>query len=219
MGFKVGLTYSNPKKLQPYLDALHLVGLQAVPICAGDAETSHGLNGLDGLVVAGGGDINPALYGESRAQATEAPNDARDEMESRFLHDALALDVPVLCICRGLQMLNVAFGGSLQQDLAGHRQVGVSEVHTVEVHAGSRLAGAVGASSFAVNSRHHQAVERVAEELDVSARAPDGVVEGLEHPAKRFVVAVQWHPEDRVHTHACDRRLFEAFAAAVRKPR
>lgn len=212
---RVGITYRFDEKLPPYVAALQHVGLEVVPL---QAPGPHSLDGLDGLLLSGGTDLDPELYGEDRAAETEDPDIERDEMELWLLQEAVDRDLPVLCICRGLQLFNVAFGGGLVQHLksAGlHRQRGVTDAHPVTAVEGTRLAGIVGADSFSVNSRHHQGIRRVANGLVVSARSADRVVEGLELPGKRFALAVQWHPEDRVPSHPQDTRLFEAFARAV----
>jgi putative glutamine amidotransferase len=137
------------------------------------------------------------------------------------LDEALERDLPVLAICRGMQLFNVARGGTLRQHIEErevHQRYDLPKrepVHQVEVEAGTRLAEILGAGDVAVNSRHHQAVGRVGEGLKVSARARDGVVEGFEMPEKRFAVAVQWHPEDQAASDAVQAGLFRAFADAV----
>ncbi len=189
-------------------------------------EEPRSLDGLEGLVLTGGTDVNPALYGQERGRESDEPDDARDELETRLIREALADDVPVLAICRGMQLLNVACGGTLIQHLAStdvHRAKNTGDepgrhraVHTVRVAGGTRLAAIAGEGEHAVNSRHHQAVDRVGEGLIVSAVSSDGVVEALEKPDHPFAVAVQWHPEDRTLVSEADRKLFEAFAGAMR---
>ena len=211
---KVGVTYSNPEKLESYCAALRTVGLEPVPLLAGEPAT---LEGLRGLLVSGGPDLDPALYGES-PDGSEEWVPSRDQLEMTLLKDALNRDLPVLGICRGLQIFNVLHGGSLHQHLASsdvHRQKKAFDAHEVTVDGGTRLAAAVGEGTFAINSRHHQGVKRLGQGLVVSARAHDCIVEGLERQDKRWAVAVQWHPEDRVEHSDHDRRLFEAFARAV----
>ena len=122
-------------------------------------------------------------------------------------------DLPVLAICRGLQLVNAALGGTLIQHIEGHRCLDRREVHAIRIAAGSRLRSILGAGEHVVNSRHHQCVGQVAGALVVAARSPDNVVEALELPGKRFVLAVQWHPEDR--TDGPDARLFAAFRDAA----
>jgi putative glutamine amidotransferase len=214
----VGLTCSTKKSTEPYVQALEAAGL-AVRLIPADSNTV--LDGLDGLVLSGGIDLNPKLYGEERHPQGDEPLDARDAMELALLHAALEKDMPVLAICRGMQLMNVALGGSLQQHIEAidvHRRYGLAKplpVHTVNVEAGTRLAEILGSGEVHVNSRHHQAVSRVGDGLTVSARAADGLVEGIELPGKRFAVGVQWHPEDQAATDPRQANLFGAFARAV----
>ncbi|HWB96903.1 MAG TPA: gamma-glutamyl-gamma-aminobutyrate hydrolase family protein, partial [Bryobacteraceae bacterium] len=175
---------------------------------------------LDALLITGGGDVNPALYGRASEPQTQPPDDPRDHLEIRLLQQALDRDLPVLAICRGMQLLNVAHGGTLVQHLEGHsvRSADPSiPVHDVHVAEGTRLARILGAGAHPVNSRHHQAVEEVGQGLAIIARSPEGVIEGLERTDRRFVVAVQWHPEDQARTDAVQLRLFEAFAESLRQ--
>jgi putative glutamine amidotransferase len=215
---KVGLTYSDRSKIQPYVDALEAAGLEVAPIAAG---WSGGVEGLDGLVLSGGIDLNPKLYGEKRHPAADEPNDARDQLELDLLKQALERDLPVLAICRGMQLLNVAKGGTLEQHIEErgmHQRYDLAKpvpVHEVAVQKGSRLAEITGAGQVAVNSRHHQAVGRLGDGLKVSARAEDGIVEGIEAPGKRFAVGVQWHPEDQAPEDPMQAKLFSAFAEAL----
>ena len=196
------------KKRAPYRKALAAVGVQPV-------ENAVTLDGLAGLLLAGGTDVDPALFGAPRDARTVPPDCARDSLEIALLREALERDMPVLAICRGLQLLNVALGGTLTQHIEGHRCPERQEVHRVAIAADSKLRAILKADELMVNSRHHQCVGAVAGGLVVMARAPlDGVVEGLEFPGKRFVVAVQWHPEDR--TDGLDGRLFAAFGDAAR---
>ena len=194
------------KKRDPYRKALEGVGVQAV-------EGAMTLEGLDGLLLAGGSDVDAALYGAVRDPQAGEPDRERDRVETALLREALDRDLPVLAICRGVQLLNVAHGGTLVQHIEGHKCPDQRDVHTVAVASGSRLRSILGVDELAVNSRHHQCVERVGAGLVVVATAADGVVEALELAAKRFVVGVQWHPEDRVD--GIDVRLFEAFREAM----
>jgi len=169
------------------------------------------LGGATGLILSGGVDVDPALYGENPHPRVKHTDHSRDEFELVLLWQALAHDLPILAICRGHQFLNVAFGGGLLQHIDGdghvadYRSEGFpSRWHEVTIHEGSRLhaalslpAGQAGAAGTLVNSRHHQAVtpERLAPRLEVVASSPDGLVEGVESLAHRWVVGVQWHPE------------------------
>ncbi len=189
-----------------YRKALGGVGIRAVE----DAVT---LEGLDGLMLAGGTDVDPALYGAERQPETGDPDRDRDGIEIRLVQEAVARDIPVLAICRGLQVLNVVQGGSLVQQIEGHKCPELSDAHAIRIEGGSRLQSILGRGELLVNSRHHQCVDRVANGLAVVARAEDGVIEALEMPGKRFVLAVQWHPEDRAD--GPDEKLFAAFRGAI----
>ena len=165
--------------------------------------------GLDGLVLTGGDDVDPARFGEPRHPATADVSPARDALEIELTHRALAERRPLLAICRGLQVLNVALGGTLHQDIPSdlpspldHSQKALQQtrrdqpVHHVKVQEGSRLARILGALELDVNSFHHQALKVLGRGLAPVAWSPDGIVEGAELDAgDRFVVGVQWHPE------------------------
>jgi putative glutamine amidotransferase len=176
------------------------------------------LDGLDGLLITGGKDVDPAVYGQQPHPATDQPARQRDAWELALLNAALRRQLPVLGICRGVQVLNVALGGTLHQHLpdvighSGHR-AGNAVFTTVPVRTvpGSRLAALVGES---VDARcyHHQAIAEVGEGLVVSAWDTDGVIEALELPGHGFVLAVQWHPEESLD----DLRLFSAIVEAAR---
>jgi gamma-glutamyl-gamma-aminobutyrate hydrolase PuuD len=177
------------------------------------------LGALDGLLISGGADVDPARYGQDPHATTDRPRTDRDSWEGELLAGALERGIPVLAVCRGLQVLNVALGGTLHQHLPevcghdGHRPVpGTYGTTAVEVVAGTRLAAAIG-DAAQVPCHHHQAVDRVADGLVVSARAADGTIEGIElDDADRWVVAVQWHPED-----SPDGRLFDELVAEAHR--
>ncbi len=200
----------------PYEEALRQAGVETV--------FGVSLDGFSGLMLMGGTDVNPARYGESPHPETEDPDDERDQREIALIAEALARDLPILAICRGMQILNVQHGGSLIQHLdpvEQHRQRPADKslsAHSIEITAGTELARIAGSElKREVNSRHHQSIARVGAGLVVSARDPrDGVIEAIERPDRRFVIGVQWHPENQ--TAAIDgigRRLFDAFAAAL----
>jgi putative glutamine amidotransferase len=215
---RVGVTFGKATKTGPYELALREAGIESV-------RNPTSLEGLDGLLLPGGSDVNPKLYGQKRAVESEPPEDARDELEIKLLQEALAADLPVLAICRGMQLFNVFHQGTLIQHLASvdvHRVKARDAepgrhpaAHRVWVAPDTRLAGIVGGGGHDVNSRHHQAVESLGQGLIVSAIASDGVIEAIEKPGAAFAVAVQWHPEDRIAVSEADRKLFEAFAAAM----
>ena len=219
---KSALTYRYPHKAEPYAEALRQAGIEPVLI---SAEAPRPLAGLQGLVLSGGTDLNPARYGETPHAENETPDDPRDELETGLLGEALAAHLPVLAICRGMQLFNVAHGGTLIQHLDNCAAHVVRDndparpAHGILVEPGSRLAEILGEGAHAVNSRHHQAVARVGAGLRVTARStPDGVIEALERSDRRFALAVQWHPEDQARRDAEQRKLFEAFAVALGNP-
>ncbi|MFB7738830.1 gamma-glutamyl-gamma-aminobutyrate hydrolase family protein [Streptomyces sp. NPDC056112] len=150
---------------------------------------------LDGLVVAGGPDVEPERYGAEREPRTGPPARERDAWELALIRAALDSDMPLLGICRGMQLLNVALGGTLVQHIDGHTEdVGVFGSHPVTPVAGTRYAAVV-PEKMCVPTYHHQAVDRLGEGLRTSAHATDGTVEAVELPGDRFVLGVQWHPE------------------------
>ena len=162
------------------------------------------LRGCSGLLLPGGHDVEPALYGQALLPECGELCRSRDKLEGRLLTWALERDIPILGICRGAQMLNVHLGGTLYQDLPTQRPASLEHsqqppyeqtTHRVTVLEGGLLAGLIGAGELAVNSLHHQAIDRVASGLVVDALSEDGLVEGVHLPGKRFVLGVQWHPE------------------------
>jgi len=225
MGRKVGISFCGEEKIAAYEQAARSVGLTPVRLMP---SASPQVAELDGLMLTGGTDINPQLYGQDADPETSSPDDDRDAMELSLLREALRNDLPVLAICRGMQLLNVAQGGTLHQHLSSvsmHEQRQPCQlpgqhraVHDIVVTQNSKLASIIGTGTHEVNSRHHQAIDHLGEGLDITAVSPDGVVEAVEVPGKRFAVAVQWHPEDRIAVSEEDRRLFESFAEAVREP-
>lgn len=206
------------------LQSAGLVPLIVPPLPRAD-DAREAVERAGGLVLTGGGDLNPVLYGEPLHPKANSPEDDRDATELVMIDAARAKGVPVLAICRGIQALNVALGGSLLQDIPSQFDTDIahdvrngrhSRTHEVLIEAGSRLAGAVGATRITVNSLHHQAVARLAPGLRATARSPDGVVEGVEAIGDWWVLGVQWHPEEMQETEEpWDRGLFAAFASAV----
>jgi putative glutamine amidotransferase len=188
------------------------------------------LAAVHGLVLPGGADLDPALYGETSVHPTVyGINHDRDHFEIELVRAAVARDLPVLAICRGIQVLNVALGGTLYQDVPDlhpahvdhNQQVMPSEAHhEIALEPGSCLALAYGSHRVSTNSFHHQGVRDVAPGLRAVGWSPDGLVEGLESPAHRFVVGVQWHPEVMFEAHQEHLRPFTALvsqAAAYRE--
>jgi putative glutamine amidotransferase len=215
-----------------YIRALELTGCapMLIPV-SGSASTLRSLyDRVDGLLMAGGPDVDPTEYGQQRHPALRKVTPFRDRMEFALIERALLDEKPLFCICRGLQVLNVALGGTLWQDLSAqvpgaHKHDRHPEsppdrlAHEVVINPGSRLSTVVGADVIAVNSLHHQAIDRVGDGLRVSARATDGIIEAAEGMGSRFLLGVQWHPEWLAHTHDSAKRLFVAFADACRDAR
>ena len=205
-----------------YLSALREAGLQSIEMSWHDGlpEIIHG------LVIPGGVDVDPDLYGASPHPQTQKPDRERDNHEVSLIRDALTRDIPVLAICRGHQLLNVCLGGGLLQHIEGGRHEpheSESACHEVAVEAGTLLANAIGSGAASVNSRHHQAVtsESLAPGLRITAVSDDGLVEGFESESHRWAVGVQWHPERSEPAipgfDTASRALFVAFATAARK--
>lgn len=181
---------------------------------------------LDGVLVPGGGDINPQQYGAAQHPLTAGIDDYRDAIESQVIRWAVEDDRPVLGICRGNQMVNVALGGTLIQDVPSETATPITHnhkagatplvhhAHPVTVNPQSLLANILGAPETEVNSLHHQAVDQIAPGLKAVAWGPDGIVEALEMPGKRFVLSVQWHPENLVDDDPAMLNLFKTFVAA-----
>jgi gamma-glutamyl-gamma-aminobutyrate hydrolase PuuD len=203
-----------------YVRAVERAGGRAllVPPAADGVEET--LDVLDGLILSGGGDIDPAAYGQEAHPETDRPAPERDEAELALLRAALERDLPVLAICRGSQVLNVALGGDLVQhlpDVVGHEKhkhtPGTFADHDVVLESGSRL-GALLGDRVPVKSHHHQGYGRIGAGLAVTARADDGTAEALEDPSRRFAVGVLWHPEAGE-----DARLFEELVAQASRYR
>ncbi len=233
---RIGITADPGYDVAEYEAAVRAAGGEPVRWMPDTARVAADLRDVDGVIVSGGDDIDPRRYGQQAHARTELAPPARDEYEIALVRAAYADGVPTLAICRGLQIANVAFGGSLHQhvpDVFGlgipHRLSvegaafrGLIDEHRLAVEPGSRLAGIAG-TALVTGSRHHQAVDRVASALAVVARAPDGIVEALEAPgASAFWLAVQWHPESTVALDGgASAGLFRALvsAATARLPR
>ena len=193
---RAALAFREQTRSEPYRRALALAGVEAVPFTPDEPGS---LDDVAALVLTGGDDVDPALYAAVRMPETEPADHVRDAYEADLLHSALTRGMPVLAICRGLQLLNVVRGGTLIQhlpDTKKHQQrTGARPVHDVTL-TGSSIS-MYGYERMPVNSRHHQAIDRLGEGLVVTARDPDdGVIEGIELPGTFFVAGVQWHPED-----------------------
>ena len=208
-----------------YVTALERAGLipLIVPPLSSAAAAASVLNSVAGLVLTGGEDVDPARYGEKRHEKVRSVNVARDATEAALIEEARDRGMPVLAICRGIQILNVALGGTLVQDIPSQCQTRIdhddegartTRTHDVDIEPDSLIARAVGAEHVSVNSFHHQSVKRVAEGMRVTARSPDGVIEGIESTNKDWwVMGIQWHPEEMTDSaEPWDRGLFKAFA-------
>lgn len=185
------------------------------------------LNNLHGILLSGGGDIYPDLYGVTDDVHSKKKSRARDRLEKALVEKAIEMDLPLLGICRGHQMINAALGGTLFTDLASqytteveHSQPTSQEpdylVHEVEIFPGTHLAQIIGKPAIRVNSRHHQAIRQLAHGFVVTARAIDGLIEGIELPGKRFCMGVQWHPESLPESEEHS-AIFSAFVIAARE--
>jgi putative glutamine amidotransferase len=205
-----------------YFDAVTRAGGIVVllpPQPADRAIAERVMEGLDGLILTGGKDVDPARYGQEPHPATDAPRPERDEWEEQLLRVALERELPFFGICRGLQVLNVALGGTLHQhlpDVVGDNRYnagsGIFTENQVRLEAGTRLASTLaGHETLSVLSYHHQAIDRLADGLVVSARADDGIVQAVELSSPQFAIAVQWHPEESAE----DLRLFGALVQAA----
>ncbi|MGQ9584459.1 MAG: gamma-glutamyl-gamma-aminobutyrate hydrolase family protein [Anaerolineae bacterium] len=184
---------------------------------------------LDGLLLAGGEDVHPALYGQAPHPRLGQVARERDELEIALSQLALQRGMPLLAICRGIQVLTVATGGTLYQDLASQRPQGLRHdcfypefprdhlSHLVELAPDSAVAGALESNSLWVNSMHHQGIDRLGEGWVATAHAPDGLIEAIEAPDHPFAVGLQWHPEELVGYPAHGLRVFEALVKACRQ--
>ena len=205
---------------QMYVEMVERAGARPLLVPPSEDGVEETLDALDGLLLSGGADLDPAVYGAETHPATNGTRPARDRAELALLQGALARDLPVLAVCRGSQVLNVARGGDLLQHLpevVGHEehraQLGAFSDHEVRIEEGSRLASLVG-ERMPVKSSHHQGFGRVGDGLRGVAWADDGTLEAVEDPARRFALGVLWHPEAGE-----DMRLFEALVAEARRYR
>jgi putative glutamine amidotransferase len=218
------------RALPDYLESIRRAGGEPRPLDLGADTPAAVLTWAHGVLLTGGVDIDPARYGEERHPSVQSIDPQRDEYELDLVRRAIDIDLPVLAICRGLQIMNVAHGGTLVQDIPS-QIAGAAEhtvplplygiAHEVWVARGSRLWTIMQeeleeGDALSVNSRHHQGIRDVAKGFDVTATAPDGVIETIERQASRFCIGVQWHPENFWRTGEF-RPLFEAFVDAARR--
>lgn len=222
------------ERSEPYVAAVEAAGMEARVLSTrhffGEEGARAALQGLDGVVLAGGGDINPELLGCADVHPTVADVETpRDVFEKAVFQRAWEAGMPMLCICRGMQVMNWVLGGTLHPDIDAcvaphgrakyHRQTEHGKArheigHSIEVLPDTRLAEIFGAGRLQVNTIHHQALDRLAPGLIVSAVAPDGVIEGVEAPERPFALGVQYHPEAMFRHHPEQLKLFRALAGA-----
>jgi putative glutamine amidotransferase len=222
--------YGSPVFAQShtYVDAVATAGGAPVliPLSLNEGGLRAIYERLDGLLLAGGADVHPRHYGEAIHEKCGQIDEARDAVELTLTHWALDGGLPILAICRGIQVLNVAGGGSLYQDIASQSPDSLKHdywpdyprnllAHQVTVNGDSQLAAILGQSQVGVNSMHHQAVKDPAPRFKVVARATDGLIEAIEDQSHPFALGVQWHPEELMED-ASMRRLFEEFVSVAR---
>ncbi len=218
MGERVLIPYRYDHKVKAYTRAAREVGLEPVAISVSEPMP---INGCVGLLLTGGTDVNPARYGQQAQPETEKPDDERDRAELSAIEEAIRMELPILAICRGLQLLNVYHGGTLVQHLADIKahdpeiEDTAQAAHEITIEPESLLASVAGTSQWQVNSRHHQAADRIGSHLSVCARAAESeTVEGLERRDRKFALAVQWHPEDQIFLYPEQLKLFRRFREA-----
>jgi putative glutamine amidotransferase len=208
-----------------YCESIRRAGAIPVVIPPQPENAAELVERLDGLLLAGGDDCNPSLYGETaHPTVVDVMDERRQENDYSLAQAARERGIPTLGICLGLQMMNVAGGGTLVQDIDSTVETEIQHAsipedrarHDIIVEQGTKLASIVSAEELNVNSSHHQAIGRVADGLRVTAQAPDGIVEGLEDPRHPFYVGVQWHPED-MSSETSAKTLFGAFVDAAKK--
>lgn len=219
---------------QRYVQAIQAEGgvPWLIPLLWDDPETLRAIfDRLDGLFLTGGVDVDPSEYGETRQSYCGRSDPPRDRTEHWFIEWCLREKKPLFAVCRGLQIFNVVAGGTLYQDLSQQVRGALKHdyfptvesprrdylAHTVEVEPGTRLREILRSSGRPVNSMHHQAIKTLGRNLQVSAVAPDGVIEGIEAQGDHFAVAVQWHPEELMEQDPAMRRLFGAFLGEARR--
>ena len=215
-----------------YVEELRKVGgvPWVIPLLPHDPDTLQEIfDRLDGVFITGGADVDPICYGEPKSPLCGAVDPDRDAVEIALLKHALNRKLPILAVCRGIQILNVACGGTLYQDVAAQVPAALKHdyfptpanpsrkylAHDITVKAGSRLGRILGDAVVPVNSMHHQAIKDLAPGLAPTAFAPDGIIEGVEGTNGQYLIAVQWHPEELTETQPGMKRLFSTFIDAA----
>jgi putative glutamine amidotransferase len=208
-----------------YVERLRAAGARTAIVAPGEPGPAEALlDPFDALVLVGGGDVEPHRYGAEPGSHLYGLEPLRDELELALLRAADALGVPTFCICRGMQVMNVAFGGTLHQhlpDLPGLLEHGVPAEDTVSTHdvhlePGGRIARAVGSEILSCSSHHHQGVDALGEGLLASGRSRDGLVEAIERDGSGWMLGVQWHPEDTAGSDRAQQALFDALIERAR---
>ena len=223
------IAVSPNRKLQDYEEAVRDAGGEPRLIDRATESPAEVIARSTGLLLTGGGDVLPSIYGAAAHPTFSAAEPGRDDYEIALVQCALDADLPVFAICRGIQLLNVARGGTLVQDIPDERPASLNHAlrdplfaiaHDIQITPDSLLdrvmrAGARPGHVIPVNSRHHQAVKTLGNGLEVTATAPDGIIEAIEDPSRRFCLGVQWHPENFYRTGEF-RALFDGFVNATR---
>lgn len=205
-----------------YVQSLERAGAQALWIELEDIDKAiEETLECDGLLLPGGADIEPKLYGQTATEKCGKPNEKRDFAEPKILEAFLKTGKPIFGICRGVQLINVYFGGTLIQDIKEEQKYKHSDfltraksIHPISIEKGSKLYDILGTETAEVNSLHHQAIDKVGEGLSVTAKSADSFIEALELADHPFCVAVQWHPEHMSKKSEEQRKLFSAFVSA-----
>ena len=222
------IAIAQNRRMSDYMESVRRAGGEPIEVAAGGEAAEHILARVDGIMLTGGGDVDPMLYGETPHATFQAAEGDRDQFEIALTRAAIAAKIPFLAICRGMQLLNVAMGGTLIQDIPsqvpGALEHSVPEprahvAHEVWVAKGSRLSALLAdhmedGETCHVNSRHHQSVATAAPGFEITATSPDGVIEAMEQPGAAFCIGVQWHPENFWRTGEF-RSLFEGFVQAA----
>ncbi len=222
------IAIAQNRRMSDYLESVRRAGGEPLEVAAGGESPEHILARVDGIMLTGGGDVDPMLYGEAPHATFQAAEADRDQFEIALTRAAIAANIPFFAICRGMQLANVAMGGTLIQDIPsevpGALEHSVPEprahvAHEVWVAKGSRLSALLAdhmedGETCHVNSRHHQSVATAAPGFEVTATSPDGVIEAMEKTGTAFCIGVQWHPENFWRTGEF-RSLFEGFIQAA----
>lgn len=229
MASVIGMPFAGSSTFRQYMTAKYVrgvniagAGVRSLPQTTDPAVIARYVDECDGFLFPGGPDIDPALYGEDKEPLCGPQNEARDTFEYPLMQAVLAAGKPILCICRGHQLLNVVCGGTLLQDITGEQRFRHSDfehrgsgTHAITITDDDNiLRNAIGSCQCNVNSMHHQAIDRVGEGLEVIARAPEGYPEAVQLRGRPFVLGVQWHPEHMCQRIEAQENIFRAFVNA-----